>query len=232
MMAVAVVAIAWHAALARWVIRHAPAGRSHTLSVLGDAETTRCPAGVTAHAVTPLAWPSRVAPARPVARAQTLSVRSSDAETTRRPSGVTVHAVTQPAWPTSSRTSAALSRVATCRTRRNLDPTGTCNCWSSSSALHPSCRSRFHTCAAVASGAARSQCASRASARARSPNRSRSASSPLARQRSATRSTSISASCAPNSRHLASRKLMSAARRQASDHALASMRWISAWRRA
>jgi hypothetical protein len=64
------------------VSRQAQFCRSHTFTVLShDAETTRRPSGVTAHAGTPLVWPRSVASARPVASSQTLSVWSQDAET-------------------------------------------------------------------------------------------------------------------------------------------------------
>src|SRR5262249_10120456 len=64
-----------------------------------DAETTRRPSGVTAHARTPCVWPSNEARIWPESASQILSVRSSDAETTYRPSGVTVHERTRPTWP-------------------------------------------------------------------------------------------------------------------------------------
>src|SRR5262245_32914992 len=75
MMAALVVVIAVQAVPVRWVSQHVPASRSHTLSVWShDAETTRWPSGVTAHARTLEVWPSSVASARPVWRFHTLSV--------------------------------------------------------------------------------------------------------------------------------------------------------------
>lgn len=53
----------------------------------------RPPSGITVHAVI-LAWPSRVARVRPVARSHILSVWSHDAEIMWLLSEVTAHAVT------------------------------------------------------------------------------------------------------------------------------------------
>ena len=79
--------------------------------------------------------------------------------------------VTRSVWPTRSRTSAGLSRVPRVARAGSSASAGTRSCSSRSSALHPDRRSRFHTSAAVASGASRSQCDSRPSARARSSKR-------------------------------------------------------------
>jgi hypothetical protein len=76
-----------------------------------EAETTRWPSAVTAHALTPNGWPSRATSARPLSRSHTLSVRS--AETTRRPSAVTAHAVTASLWPARVASARPLSRSQT-----------------------------------------------------------------------------------------------------------------------
>ena len=88
-----------------------PLASSHTFSVWSqDAETARCPSGVTATASTGPEWPVRVRSSRPLPSSHTFSVWSQDTETARCPSGVTATASTGPEWPVRVRSSRPLPR--------------------------------------------------------------------------------------------------------------------------
>ena len=89
--------------------------RSHTFGVRSDdAETARCPSGVTATALTGFVWPVSVRSSRPPPRSHTLSVWSDDAETARCPFGVTATALTKLVWPVRAHSSRPLGRDGDC----------------------------------------------------------------------------------------------------------------------